>query len=153
MSSFYKTCFYNIALLVALAIPPLSGGCERQSEPPIQPKSATPAPAARPQVPASSGTTPAGPQSADTPASPASRKDDAAITAKVKTALMADDQVKGLAINVDTRNAEVTLKGALETDEQINRAVEVARDIEGVRNVVNRLSVKGEDKAATTNQG
>lgn len=151
MGSYYKTCFYNVLLLVALATVVMFAGCERQSDPPVQPRSGTDAPSIRA---APGGQPAAAPAAADeTGAKPASRADDAAITAKVKTALMTDDQVKGLAIDVDTRDAEVTLNGSLETDEQINRAVEVATGIDGVRNVVNRLTVKGEDKAAGTHQG
>ena len=37
--------------------------------------------------------------------------DDAAVTTKVKTALLADSQVKGTQINVDTDNGNVTLSG------------------------------------------
>ena len=37
--------------------------------------------------------------------------EDSTITAKVKTALIADPDVKGLKIDVDTKNGVVTLKG------------------------------------------
>jgi hyperosmotically inducible periplasmic protein len=137
--SFIKTCLSEILVLVAIAVPVLGAGCERPAEPPIERRSALP------QV---------GQSAAPAPADPGgSRVEDAAITARVKSALLADDQVKGLAIDVDTRNAEVTLKGSLEQDDQVRRAMEVARGVDGVRDVINRLSVKGEDKAAGSTQG
>jgi len=143
MSSFVKTWVFETLLLVALAVPVFGAGCERQPDPPVEPRSAAPDP---PAVQAA-GAPPAAIEVGG------SRADDAAITARVKTALMADDQVKGLAIDVDTRNAEVTLKGALDHKDQVTRALDVARAVEGVRDVINRLTVKGEDKAAQTNQG
>ncbi|HVL00017.1 MAG TPA: BON domain-containing protein, partial [Dongiaceae bacterium] len=41
---------------------------------------------------------------------------DAAITAKVKSKLLANSEVKGLKINVDTANKEVTLSGTVSSD-------------------------------------
>lgn len=40
MSSFLKTCISEILLLVAIAVPVLAGGCERQSDPPVEPRAA-----------------------------------------------------------------------------------------------------------------
>ncbi|HVF64749.1 MAG TPA: BON domain-containing protein [Casimicrobiaceae bacterium] len=67
---------------------------------------------------------------------------DAAITAKVKTALLADPEVKGLQINVDTRDGAVTLAGALDKAANIERAVTLARGVEGVKSVDNKLTAK-----------
>jgi hyperosmotically inducible periplasmic protein len=138
MSPFLKTCISETLLLAALAVPVFGAGCERQSDPPVEPRSAL----------SLIGTA----EAAENEKRPV-RGSDAAITARVKTALMADEQVKGLRIDVDTKDAEVTLKGALDTDEQVARAVTVARTVEGVRDVINRLSVKGEDKAAHSDKG
>lgn len=153
MSPYLKTCISETLLLAALAVPVFGAGCERQSDPPVEPRSAlnpigaANAADAAPAVEVAQATPPA--RGTDGPV----RGSDAAITARVKTALMADEQVKGLRIDVDTRNSEVTLKGALDTDEQVARAVAVARTVEGVRDVINRLSVKGEDKAAHSDKG
>lgn len=68
--------------------------------------------------------------------------DDGVVTTKVKSALLADDTVKGLDINVDTKDGTVSLKGAVDNQTQIDRAVEIAKGIEGVQNVDNQLSVK-----------
>ena len=149
MSSFVKTWVFETLLLVALAVPVFGAGCERQPDPPVKPRSAAPdaAQAVRAAGASDAGAPPAAIEVGG------SRAGDAVITARVKTALMADDQVKGLAIDVATRDAEVTLKGALDHKDQVTRAMDVARTVEGVRDVVNRLTVKGEDKAAQTHQG
>ena len=154
MSSYTKTWFSNILLVLALAIPPLlAGGCERQNDPPVQPMSLAPDVTPVPKADASPQAQEelaAAPKPEPEPASPI---DDAKLTAKVKSALLADAAMKALKINVDTSNAEVTLKGALDTHAQVTRAVEVAEAVDGVRGVVNRLTVKGEDKAANSSQG
>ncbi|SFU49913.1 BON domain-containing protein [Nitrosospira multiformis] len=69
--------------------------------------------------------------------------DDTAITTKVKTALLADDYVKGLDIKVETRKGEVQLSGYVDSQEQIDKAVAIAKGIEGVKNVDNEMMVKG----------
>lgn len=67
--------------------------------------------------------------------------DDGVITTKVKSALLADDTVKGLDINVDTVNGTVTLNGTVDNQAQADRAVQVTQGIEGVANVDNKLVV------------
>lgn len=67
---------------------------------------------------------------------------DSAVTAKVKTALLADDNVKGLRIDVDTSNGVVTLNGTADTQANMARAETVAKGIDGVKSVQNRLTVK-----------
>jgi hyperosmotically inducible periplasmic protein len=68
--------------------------------------------------------------------------DDSIITGKVKTALLADAQVKSLDISVVTRKDEVQLSGYVDNQAQITRAMDVARGVEGVRRVNNEMSVK-----------
>ena len=151
MSSFVKTCVSQTLLLAALAVPVFGVGCERQSDPPVQPRSAQAAPAPQAVVAASSAPDAAPTQVAETKGR--AGPEDAALTARDKTALMADDEIKGLAIDITARDGTVTLTGKLDHHAQVARAVDVTRAVEGVRDVVNRLTVKGEDKAATTNQG
>ena len=67
---------------------------------------------------------------------------DSAVTAKVKTALLADDNVKGLRIDVDTSNGVVTLNGTADTQANMARAETVTKGIDGVKSVQNRLTVK-----------
>jgi hyperosmotically inducible periplasmic protein len=69
--------------------------------------------------------------------------DDAALTTKVKAALLADDQVKGTQINVDSNGGTVKLTGTVDTPAQITRAVEIARGVQGVRTVENNLTASG----------
>ena len=68
--------------------------------------------------------------------------EDGAITAKVKTALLADPDVKGLAIDVDTKNGVVTLKGTADKAANRDRAVAIAKDTSGVKSVDSQLVVK-----------
>jgi len=63
------------------------------------------------------------------------------LTAKVKTALLADETVPGARIDVDTHGTVVTLSGQLATQEQIDRAVQIASGIDGVQSVENRLTL------------
>ena len=70
----------------------------------------------------------------------AAKVDDAAITTKVKSALLADDQVKGTQINVDTSGGTVTLTGTVDSQAQVQRAVEVAKGVSGVQSVKNNLA-------------
>ena len=68
--------------------------------------------------------------------------DDATITAKLKTALIAEPNLKGMSIDVDTSANVVTLNGTVATDSARKRAAELARATEGVKEVHNNLTVK-----------
>lgn len=61
--------------------------------------------------------------------------DDAWITSKVKAKLLADEQVKGTAINVDVKGNVVTLTGTAPSAEARAKAIELARGTRGVRGV------------------
>jgi hyperosmotically inducible protein len=67
---------------------------------------------------------------------------DAAITAKVKAAILAEPGLKSLEINVDTKDATVTLSGNVQSDMLRDRAKQIAMSTEGVKDVVDNLSVK-----------
>jgi hyperosmotically inducible protein len=67
--------------------------------------------------------------------------EDAALTAKVKTKFLADTSIAGLKINVDTKNNVVTLTGVVPSAAEKTRAVQVARDTDGVKSVVDNLTV------------
>ena len=66
---------------------------------------------------------------------------DTAITAKVKSALLADEKVKGMKIDVETKEGTVTLTGSATSPAEKEQAERLASSVEGVRNVVNRISV------------
>ena len=59
--------------------------------------------------------------------------DDGVVTAKVKAALVADPVTKAHQINVETFKGTVQLSGFVETDEARTRALQLARDMEGVK--------------------
>lgn len=68
--------------------------------------------------------------------------DDATITAKVKTALATDDVAKATQVNVETYQGVVQLSGFVESQRVADRSVEVARQVEGVKEVKNSLRVR-----------
>lgn len=68
--------------------------------------------------------------------------DDAAITAKVKTALADHHGTSALRTDVDTKDGAVTLKGTADSEAQKTLAEKVARKVHGVRSVTNDLEVK-----------
>ncbi len=68
--------------------------------------------------------------------------DSSAITAKVKTALVKDQGLKGFDINVETFKDGVQLSGFVDTATQKQRATELAMNVPGVRNVQNNILVK-----------
>ncbi len=72
----------------------------------------------------------------------ATATDDTAITAKVKAAILAEPGLKSLQINVDTKDATVTLTGSVDSDMLRDRAKQIAMSTEGVKNVVDNLSVR-----------
>lgn len=67
--------------------------------------------------------------------------DDGVITTKVKSALLADDTVKGLDINVDTNQGTVRLSGAVDSQAQVDMATQIAKSVEGVQDVQSELTV------------
>jgi len=73
---------------------------------------------------------------------------DAGITTSVKSKLAADATVKAYQVDVDTSNHVVTLKGDVNTSVAKERAVEIARNTDGVRDVIDQLRVI--DTAATS---
>lgn len=66
--------------------------------------------------------------------------DNAALTTKVKAALLADELVKGTQINVDSSNGVVTLNGTVDNATHMQRAEQVARGVSGVTRVQNNLT-------------
>ena len=70
---------------------------------------------------------------------------DAALTAKVKSALIGDDTIEGTDIDVDTQGSVVTLSGRVSTEEQRARALELAREVDDVQSVQDELVVSADD--------
>lgn len=69
---------------------------------------------------------------------------DMAITTKVKAALAADDQLSALKIEVDTVQGVVSLTGPAPSAEAADRATTLAKAVEGVTEVQNKLVVGGQ---------
>jgi hyperosmotically inducible protein len=68
--------------------------------------------------------------------------DDASITAKVKSKLLADTMVSGLKIDVDTRSGVVYLTGDnMKSQAAIDQAMKLAKSTDGVTKVVSKLAV------------
>jgi hyperosmotically inducible protein len=67
--------------------------------------------------------------------------DDATITARVKTKLLNDPQVGGLKIDVDTTKGVVTMSGVVKSQAEAERAVQLARQTDGVKDVKSTLQV------------
>ena len=68
--------------------------------------------------------------------------DDASITAKVKSQLLASPEVSGLNVNVTTYDGQVQLSGYVNSTEQRQQAEQIARSVQGVKSVSNDLIVK-----------
>ena len=74
---------------------------------------------------------------------------DAATTAAVKTKLLADTKVGGLAIDVDTKDNVVTLTGKVRSAAERTEALRLARTTTGVKDVVSKLVVDPTYKGIT----
>ena len=68
--------------------------------------------------------------------------DDTAITTKVKAAIVAEPGLKSLQIDVDTKQAVVTLSGTVDNAALKDRAKQVAQSVSGVQSVVDKLTTK-----------
>jgi hyperosmotically inducible periplasmic protein len=67
---------------------------------------------------------------------------DPALTTAVKAKLIEDTTVGGLRIDVDTNNGVVTLTGDVHSQAEKNKAIQLARDTDGVKSVTDKLTVK-----------
>ena len=79
---------------------------------------------------------------ADKRVSAGTELDDSVITTKVKSALMADNVGKGGDTSVETRKGEVLLSGFVDNQAQADREVQLARGVDGVTSVQNKLMIK-----------
>ena len=68
--------------------------------------------------------------------------EDAALTAKIKSKMALDDSEKALDINVDTADGVVTLTGTVHSAAGRTRALQLARETNGVKSVTDRLVVR-----------
>jgi len=130
-------------------------GCERRAAEPAAPPAADATTGVTPpQAPSEPATVPV-PGASEAPVNPAGNVatpteenrsagavvDDAMLTTKVKTALLADSDIKGLAINVDTSQGVVSLNGEVKNQAQVDRAAKLAGEVDGVKSVLNNLTI------------
>jgi hyperosmotically inducible periplasmic protein len=72
----------------------------------------------------------------------ASSVQDTAVTTRVKAALLADEQVKGSDITVETSKGAVTLSGQAQSPAQKQRAEQLAMNVDGVLRVNNNITTQ-----------
>jgi len=79
-----------------------------------------------------------------TPTEPSAAQaiDDGVVTARVKAALIEDPITKAHNINVETFKGSVQLSGFVENDETRSRALKLARNIKGVRQVRDAMEMR-----------
>lgn len=68
--------------------------------------------------------------------------DDSVITTKVKALLAADDFLKSFQISVETFKGTVQLSGFVGSQNDVNKAGQIARSVSGVKSVKNSLVAK-----------
>ena len=68
--------------------------------------------------------------------------DDTTITTRVKTAMLNDEQVGGLRVDVDTFKGVVTLSGRVKSQSERERAIAIARSTSGVVEVKDALTLE-----------
>ena len=67
---------------------------------------------------------------------------DETISSRVKDAIASDPALADMEVTVETADAVVTLNGTARARDQINRALALARAVDGVKSVVNILAVR-----------
>ncbi|RFP14941.1 MULTISPECIES: BON domain-containing protein [unclassified Duganella] len=67
---------------------------------------------------------------------------DSMITTKVKTELLAEPALKSLDVHVETTNGTVMLSGFVPSQAEVDKAVDVARNVKGVNKVQSSLRIK-----------
>lgn len=68
--------------------------------------------------------------------------DDTVITSRVKSAIFNEPSLKVLQINVETYKSVVQLSGFVTTGAEMDKAVDLAREVKGVRSVKNDIRLK-----------
>ena len=69
--------------------------------------------------------------------------DDSVVSTRVKSALLADPDIKGFDFKIATSKGEVQMSGFVDNQSQLERALVVAHAVEGVKSVDNKVSLKG----------
>lgn len=64
------------------------------------------------------------------------------LTGKIKAKITLDDTLKRSSIGVDTSDGAVTLSGTVASETQRTRALQLARETDGVKSVTDRLTIR-----------
>lgn len=152
--SFHKIRLTALPVAALMMTAALAGCNGKADEAPATPAAS---PAAAPATPMPSGPSTAGTNPSGTPGAapggpggtmmnkpsqnPNGAAGDAVITAKVKSALIADTEVGATGINVDTKSGTVVLRGKVKTAAAKTAAVADAKKMQGVKNVIDQLAV------------
>lgn len=75
--------------------------------------------------------------------------EDAALTAKVKTALLADSKAPAMNVNVETKDGVVQLNGYVASNAQREAAERAVRGVDGVAKIENNLEVRTATRTAS----
>ncbi|MDQ6975804.1 MAG: BON domain-containing protein [Mariprofundaceae bacterium] len=67
---------------------------------------------------------------------------DSWITTQIKTRLLADKNINGSSVHIETVNGRVYLQGVAISEDEIRRAIDITRMVRGVTAVVDMMSVK-----------
>lgn len=136
----YRTRKIRNRLMQACALAAMvaaNAACDRIAHEPQADSGATP-----PAAPVPAKTTPGKGRNSMPAGGPYAGRADSDTAAKVRLALNAEAAVAGEDISVSTVGGTVTLSGAV-PQQQIPRALQVARAVEGVKDVDNRLLATG----------
>jgi hyperosmotically inducible protein len=68
--------------------------------------------------------------------------DDATITTKVKTALLADTRLKAMHVSVETNQGTVMLGGTVDSKSMESAAIKIANQVDGVKTVQDNITVR-----------
>ena len=67
--------------------------------------------------------------------------DDTTITAAVKAGILTEPGLKVLKNDVETKDGQVMLTGSADSDQDVQRATQIANNVQGVKSVDNRIAV------------
>ncbi|AJJ20539.1 MULTISPECIES: BON domain-containing protein [Yersinia] len=68
--------------------------------------------------------------------------DDTVVTTKVKSALLAEKNLKSTEVSVETFKGRVQLSGFVSSRQDANRAVQITRTVPGVKSVSDKMQIK-----------
>jgi len=74
---------------------------------------------------------------------------DSWITTRIKSSLLFESEVYSLNYTIETCNGIVYLTGIAQNETEVNRVSEIARNVSGVKKVVNHIKIKGQENLTT----